>query len=260
MEPGDEYETDAHLPWSELAAGNALSSLDDADRELYLAHAATCAVCRALESDLAEVVAELAFTTPPVQPPASLRDSIMKVVAEDAGRTGDSAATLAPTSPISLVERRTRKAGRAGGLLRPVWAAAAAVVVVAAVGVGVLVNGGSHSTSVAAQCAKVNCPTVQLTASGKAVATVMMLGGTAYVATTGLPATPGGSSYVLWRFSNGTAVAVAAFSSTPTEGPVKAGAVAVPAKQVGELAISQEHGTVPPTSPTDVLAQGVLSS
>jgi hypothetical protein len=257
----DDEILDAHLPWSELAAGHALSSLDEADKVLYLEHAATCAVCRELEADLATVVAELAFSTPAFEPPASLKASIMQAISADDVAAGDAVVGVdsAATPPVSLAQRRERKAA-GSGIPRPVWAAAAAVVVLVAVGTGLIVKGASHSTSVADQCAKVKCPTVQLTASGKAVATVMMLNGDAYVVAPGLPTTPGNARYVLWRTANGKAVAVAAFSSTPTQGPIKAGPVTVPADQVGELAISQEPGHVLPAAPTDVLAQGVLSS
>jgi hypothetical protein len=273
MQPGDEFGAgDGHEQWSELAAGYALSCLDEADEASYVEHAATCEQCRQLESDLADVVAELAFATPAFEPPASLKASIMRAVADNAASAdaavgitalGDPAlgdpAVPPRAAPVSLADHRARKTARTG-LLRPIWAAAAAVVVVVAVGTGLVIKGSTHATSVAAQCARVKCPTVQLTASGKSVATVMMLGGTAYVDAAGLPATPGDSSYVLWRISNGTPIAVASFSSTPTKGPVKAGPVDVPVSQVGELAISQEHGHVLPAAPTDVLAQGVVAS
>jgi Anti-sigma-K factor rskA len=242
---------DAHLIWSELAAGYALSSLDDADEADYLEHAADCPDCVQLAADLAEVVAELAFATPAVEPPASLKASIMRAVASD-----DVAQV---TTASALNERRARKAG-GSRLLRPIWAAAAVIVVLVAVGTGVVVNSSKHSTSVADQCAKVNCPTVALTASGRNVATVMVLNGTAWVAATGLPSTPSDTSYVLWRITGGTPVAVAAFTSTPNEGPVKVGPVTVPVSQVGSLAISQEKGQVLPSVPSDVLAQGVLPS
>jgi hypothetical protein len=256
MEPDSENfdepnKDDPHWLWSELAAGYALSALDDADEASYLEHAADCPDCERLAADLAEVVAELAFATPIVEPPASLKASIMRAVADDG------AARV--TTPSSLDQQRARKAA-GSRLLRPIWAAAAVIVVLAAVGTGVIVSSNKHSTSVADQCAKVNCPTVALTASGRDVATVMVLNGTAWVAATGLPSTPADSSYVLWRITGGSAVAVAAFTSTPDEGPVKVGPVTVPVSQVGALAISQEKGQLLPTAPSDVLAQGVLPS
>jgi hypothetical protein len=254
MEPDNGIENDDHRPWSELAAGHALSSLDDADEASYLAHAADCPQCQQLAADLADVVAELAFATPAFEPPATLKASIMRAVVEDG-------AARKSVAPGSLEDRRTRK-NAASGVLRPVWAVAAAVVILIAVGTTAIVKGASHSNSVsvADQCARVNCPTVQLTASGKAVATVMMLNGTAWVDAAGLPSTPSDSSYVLWRIANGKPVAVNAFSSTPTEGPVKVGPVTVPVSQVGELAISQEKGQVPPSVPSNVLAQGVVAA
>jgi hypothetical protein len=257
MEPDNENDAgmasdDAHRIWSELAAGYALSSLDEADEAVYLQHAAGCPDCEQLAADLADVVAELAFATPSVEPPASLKASIMRAVVED-----DASRVLAPSS---LAQRRAQRNAGKSRLLRPVWAAAAAVVLIAAVSTGIAVRSGSHSTSVADQCAKVNCPTVALTASGRNVATVMVLNGTAWVAATGLPSTPSDASYVLWRIESGTPVAVAAFTSTPNEGPVKVGPVTVPVSDVDSLAISQEKGPTLPAAPSNVLAQGVLPS
>ena len=245
---------EAHLPWSELAAGHALSCLDAPADARYLAHAKDCEQCQQIESELSAVVAELAFAATALQPPPSLKASIMEAVVKDAGQPA------VVDRPVFLAGRRSRRTARRG-LPNPVRAAAAAVVVLVVVGTGIFIRVNSHSSvSVADRCAKVKCLTAQLTASGRAVATVMVLDGTAWVDAPGLPATPVDSSYVLWRIRDGKPVAVAAFRSTPTEGPVKAGPVSVPVAQVSGLAISQEHGKVAPAAPSDVLAQGVVSS
>src|SRR5450432_1985976 len=74
---------DDHDAWSELAAGYALSALDDADQATYLEHDGLCTVCRQLEHDFSEVIADLALTAPAVTPPPSLKASIMRAVVED---------------------------------------------------------------------------------------------------------------------------------------------------------------------------------
>ncbi|HEY0870196.1 MAG TPA: hypothetical protein VGD55_07340, partial [Acidothermaceae bacterium] len=74
--------TDEHELWAELAAGHAMSSLDDADEAMYIQHSASCEVCRDLERDLSLVLADLAHATHPVEPPAALKESIMAAVRE----------------------------------------------------------------------------------------------------------------------------------------------------------------------------------
>ena len=97
--PGD------HEVWAELAAGHALSALDDTDEAVYLEHAATCSTCRELERDLSDLMAELAHVVPPVTPPASLKASIMRTVAEGGSRT-------APV--IAMAGRRSKRPAIAG--------------------------------------------------------------------------------------------------------------------------------------------------
>lgn len=235
-----------HERWAELAAGHVLSSLDETDEAAYLEHASHCDSCQQLERDLSITLGELATSTTPVTPPPSLRASIMReVLADDENHT-------AAVVSIGDARRTTR---------RPTWlvaAAAAAVVIVA----GSVAWGlsGHKQASVAARCAKVHCPTVALDADGRQVATVMVLDKTAYLQANGLPATPAGHSYVLWRISKGQPpVGVAALRTTPTSAPVKAGPVAVPISGVESFAISEEPGDSVPAAPTHVVASGTTT-
>jgi anti-sigma-K factor RskA len=88
----------------------------------------------------------------------------------------------------------------------------------------------------------------------------MVLNKVAYVQAQGLPATPSGRSYVLWRISGqGQAVPIAAVHTRPTQGPIKAGAMPVPITDVSRFALSVEAGDVVPAAPTDVIAEGTVA-
>jgi hypothetical protein len=264
---------DDHAAWSELAAGYAMSSLDDADEATYLQHAATCTTCRELEHDLSVVLAELAHATPALTPPASLKASIMRAVEEDDSLrrsttsidshrsiidlTGAGTAGGSPTSPMpsapnveSITARRARK-------MSPWWAAVAAGVVALAL-VAVWVTPRHKQASIAARCAAVSCPVITLTGAGQAVGSVMVLNDTVYVDAHGLPATPAGDVYVLWSLSTtGKApVGLAALHTVPTSGPVRAAALTTPIGSVAGFALSEEHGDSVPATPTRVLASG----
>ena len=244
----DEHPDDDHARWSELAAGHVLSALDDADEAAYRGHVVSCERCQGLERELASTLADLAELPDQLEPPASLKTAIMREVLADRPRD----------TPVAvLADRKQLPTARANRRMRIVLGAAAAVVVAAAVAVGIDVSGGRSAPSIAEKCASVHCPTVSLLAGGRQVATVLVLDKTAYVEASGLPATPSGKTYVLWRISNGAApVAVAAVHTTPSAGPVAAGPVTVPLADVAGFALSEESGSSAPSAPTDVIAQG----
>lgn len=249
-----------HDVWAELAAGHALSALDDADEAVYLEHATTCSICRDLERDLSEVMAELAQVVPPLTPPASLKASIMRSVNEDESRTAPvipMAGRRSRRSAITDADAPAAAARRVAGL--PLWVASVAASVIAVALVAVFtVPGHSKAQSIAARCAAVNCPVINLTDAGQSVAAVMVLDDAAYLDPHGLPATPAGDEYVLWSLPrNGPATAVAAVRTDPQSGPVKVGAFTAPIANVTGFAVSKERGTSLPPSPSlPLLAQG----
>ncbi|HXR42255.1 MAG TPA: anti-sigma factor [Acidothermaceae bacterium] len=253
-----------HEHWAELAAGHVLSALDDGDEAAYLEHAATCATCRELERELTATFADLAHASPQLVPQPSLKASIMNAVADDDAKH---------TAPVVAIEggrrsvvditdgaRRTVPVAST----RPRWlswpaAAAAAVVVLAAAGLISWGVAGGKKATIAAQCAKVHCPTATLQADGRQVGKVMVLDDVAYVEADGLPATPSGRSYVLWRVSGSNApVGIAAMHTDSSADAVKAGALGVPVSRITAFAVSSEPGDTVPSAPTDVLAQGAL--
>lgn len=252
---------DDHDAWSELAAGYALSALDDADQATYLEHAGSCTICRQLDRDFSEIVADLALTAPAVTPPPSLKASIMRAVVEDdthraqvipiaVTRDGPEQVIASDSGLASPVSRRGRAV--------PPWLFAVAAVVVAVALVAVWALPGRKQASVAARCAAVNCPVVTLNGAGQPLAAVMVLDDTAYVDPHGLPPTPKGDVYVLWSLSDGKSpVGVAALRTVPSSGPVRAGAFITPIGDVRGFAITEEQGNSIPATPSEhLLAQG----
>jgi Anti-sigma-K factor rskA len=257
---------DGHLAWSELAAGYAMSSLDDTDQALYLEHAASCATCRELEHDFSEVLADLAHATPAALPPASLKASVMRAIRDDdsshspvipiAGRRPviDLTDADAPTAAASLTSRRSRRP--------PSWLAGVAAAVVAMTLVAVWLAPRHKQASVAQRCKTATCSVVTLSSAGKQVGAVTVLDNVAYVDAHGLPATPKGEIYVLWslRGSSSAPVGVAALRTAPNSGLVRAGAVTTPFSSVTGFAISEEQGSSMPAAPSKlILAAGVRS-
>lgn len=236
---------DDHERWAELAAGHVLSSLDDADEASYLEHSSHCDSCRQLERDLSITLGELAQLPAPSAPPASLKASILQAVIEDDEEHTANVVSISGGSDRS----RRRKSAWMGAA-----AAGIAIVVAGSIAWGV----GAHKhASVAARCAQVHCPTIALDADGTKVATVMVLDNTAYLQADGLPATPTGHSYVLWRIAAGSApVGMAALHTRPSASPVKAGAITVPISDVTSFAVSEEPGDSVPAAPTHVIATG----
>jgi Anti-sigma-K factor rskA len=251
---------DDHQAWSELAAGFALSALDEADEATYIEHAVSCEACRTLEQDFSEVIADLSLVSPAVTPPASLKASIMRAVLEDDG-------DRAPVIPLAARRDTGQRAARAGSdattlsqrvRSMPTWLLGAAAAVVAVALVATWILPVHKQASVAARCAAVNCPVVTLTGAGQPLAAVMILDDSAYIDPHGLPPTPTGDVYVLWSLSNGKSpVGVAALHTVPNSGPVRAGAFTTPIGDVTGFAVTEERGDSIPSTPSEhLLAQG----
>ena len=105
-----------------LSGGYALGILDEPDRRAFEAHLSTCASCAAEVRDFTAVASALALDVPQIDPPASLRERVLR------------AATL-PAAIEEITSRRTIpevRRPRREGLLALLSAAA----VVIAVGLG----------------------------------------------------------------------------------------------------------------------------
>jgi hypothetical protein len=218
-----------HLALRELAAGAALDDLDPAERHALDAHLATCAPCRALATDLDDVLGELALVAPALEPPRGMRAAVLAAVREPArprltlvaegGHGGPRAAPVSaipasrpiPTTGAPTIERLLRW----GGL------ATAAVLAVLAVGLGAQnqrlqdqvtaatlasrdaqaqLQARQAAVTLAADPAHVSVALHAEAVAPAAHAAVIFRPGTsdAYLLATDLPPTPAGHVYQLW--------------------------------------------------------------
>jgi anti-sigma-K factor RskA len=113
-----------HDELRELSGGYALGILDEQERRAFEAHVSTCASCAAEIRDFTAVASALALDVPQVDPPASLRDRVLRA----ATRPGPQGA-----GGESIAERRAVPEQRRPGRERlfALLSAAAAVIAVA---------------------------------------------------------------------------------------------------------------------------------
>src|SRR5690349_5461481 len=93
-----------------LSGAYAVDALDADERARFEAHLATCADCREEVASLQEAAALLG--TDPVEPPSSVRDSVLAGIASIRPLppvTSETAPTATPTSGDELAARRTRR-------------------------------------------------------------------------------------------------------------------------------------------------------
>lgn len=228
-----------HEQWDELAAGYALHGLSPADEQLFVAHLETCTDCAATLREHELVAAQLGSIShyqDNDQAPSweSMRDRIL------------GPRTEAP-AVVDLAERRRRYTAS-----RRVLAAAAAVVIVAAGGITVwrLSTGGSSCSAAS------GCHQIQLDASGKTLASLVVRNNTVTVTPTHMPAAPAGKVYVLWQQPRGgRATALSAF--TAAAGSPATVTLRDPYAKTAAFAVSLEpaSGSLP-KRPTDTLASG----
>jgi anti-sigma-K factor RskA len=117
--------------WLDQAAPYALGALDDAERQSFEEHLATCAICTAEVDELTNVAGLLASAAPAVAPPAGLRERILadaRAVRPLSGAPRPAAAARRPAEGPRASEPITSKRARPSVLP---WLAAAAAVVFA---------------------------------------------------------------------------------------------------------------------------------
>lgn len=224
---------DTHEVYAELAAGHALSALEPADEQAFLAHLPGCAGCARAIAEHTETLAHLAYGADAAEPPPALLAGIRAGV-EASGRAG------AFPAPVSLDAAREKSARgrslreRGTGRHRTVRAttalvgAAAALVMVAAL---FLVNRGLQSTNDDLQAADQKLSSavqsllrdgsrqVDLAGEGGLRAVAVLNAGTVSLVMEGAPANDRSSSvYVLWERSRfGDVRAVGTFDVRSTD-------------------------------------------
>jgi anti-sigma-K factor RskA len=228
-----------HEQWDELAAGYALHGLTPEDDAVFLAHLDTCPECIAGLKQHELVAAQLG--------------SISHYQDDDEAPSWESMRTaiLGPrteTTPVADLDERRRRYN----VSRRVLAAAAAVVIVAGGGIAIwrVASDGSASCSAAAGCHQ-----IQLAASGRTLAKVVVHGTRVTLTPTNMPAAPAGKTYVLWQQPRaGAATPIGEFTAG-TSGPLTI-ALRAPFAQTSAFAVSLEKSGPPPATPTNMLASG----
>jgi anti-sigma-K factor RskA len=171
-----------HDEYRENIGPYVLGALPELETELLERHLAGCESCRAEVEELRPVTAAIGRSVPQVEPPPSLKASLMEIVNAEAAQ---------PTR-----QRGRRSFGDWFAGVQPRMAAAMAVGVLAlGVLVGVAVDqlagsGGSETTTVAAQVDRTRLP------NGRA--SLAVEGDRGRLQMTGMPQPPAGRVYQLW--------------------------------------------------------------
>ncbi len=269
-------------PLNEQAVGWALHALEPDEEMAVLLHVPHCASCRAVARDAEGVLSHLGAAVEQVDPPSSLRNSLMAAVAEtaqDAVPTTAIPVTEAPAVPPPR-HRAPEQVRPSVGVGRPrgSWlsrrrlvAASAALVAVIAVG-GLAVRTTqleqqsqaltARAQSIADLFQQLDRPGTKHAVlaslkTGGTTAAVIVADGQRQVFSIGLSSNAADSTYVLWGLRAGAAAApLGAFDVTPNDAGVQTVGGGAQSDGFTDYAISIEPGRSMPATPTDVLAKG----
>jgi anti-sigma-K factor RskA len=169
--------TEGHDRWADAAGAYVLGAMGTQERADFESHLATCATCQEDVDELRPAAEALPMASPPMLPPASLKDRIMTEVEREA-------ALLAQAG--GAADRQPARKRRFGSLglwrLAPV---AAALLIVGAL-IGSQLGGGTKD--------------VQFDRAG---ATLKIDGDQATLVAENLPAPPAGRVYEVWVLPEG---------------------------------------------------------
>ncbi|MQA36023.1 anti-sigma factor domain-containing protein [Modestobacter roseus] len=285
-----------HRAWDELAVGWAVHALEPEDEDRFSAHLPGCGRCAATVADTQQVMGALAADLPAAEPSDALRDRLRAAVEEteqvrraDPAPARQSAPPAGPPAgpPVPAAARTGGRdldlvVPRRGGDpdLRPAWRrvlptalVAAAVAAVLALGAWNVLLAGDRDAAraVAAQRSQVldellvpgRATIAPLTEEdGRQVATVVARDGQVQVLSTGLaPNDPTDTTYVVWGVAGDTPVAIGEFDvETPQMELQVVGSAATGLDEYGTYAISIEPGRQAPSEPTEIVANGQVTS
>jgi Anti-sigma-K factor rskA len=264
-------------PLNEQAVGWALHALEPDEEMAVLLHVPHCPSCQAVAQDAESVLSRLGAAVEQVDPPPSLRNSLMAAVA-------DTAQDSAPTTAIPVVPSPRPRAPEPAappsrtGRSRGSWLSrrrlvAASVALVAVIAVGGLAIRTSQleqesqtltarAQSIADLFGQLDRPGTKyaLLASlktGGTTAAVVVADGQRRVFSIGLPSNASDSTYVLWGLRAGAGPApLGAFDVSPTDAGVQTVGAGAQNDGFTDYAVSIEPGRTMPTTPTEVLAKG----
>jgi hypothetical protein len=283
-----------HVVFDELAVGWALQALEPEDEALFLLHLPDCARCARTVSEAFEVMAALATDLSPADPSPGLRDRLRAAVdrTEQLGRpVPDEAPDLAelevfdePVAEVTPVHRGAafphyEHPGASRPPARPTWrrllpTALAAAAVVAMLGLGtwnVLLNESRTSAETAA--AQQSEVVHQLLQPGRAtiarlsdeggheIATVVARQESLQVVADGLAVNDPSHVYVVWGMRDNTPVALGTFNVVQPQTDLRTvGSDGTGLDDYPAYAVSLERGSQAPRVPSDVVAQGQVTS
>ncbi|MGZ8633612.1 MAG: anti-sigma factor [Solirubrobacteraceae bacterium] len=172
------------------AGSYVLRALPDDEHDRFEAHLATCEACRREVADLQMAADTLPLAAVQVGPPPELRERIMTVVRSEAELLN--AAGARADEPQREPARARRRRWRWPTLsLRPLSAALAAGVLVAAGVVGgVVLSGGSYTSTVTG--------TVRIASAPSARASLQLSDETTKLEVRRMPPPPSGKVYQVW--------------------------------------------------------------
>jgi anti-sigma-K factor RskA len=169
-----------HTSYQEEIGAYLLGALTDLERQAFEQHLEECADCRAELERLRPAADALPRSVQQIEPPPSLKVSLMKVVdAEARERSGVPARR-------SFWERLMPR----GGLVRPAFAAAAALAIGLLAGIGIAQLGGDGERTVTAM--------VSGAQAQRASAELQVEDGKATLLTNGLEEPSAGGVYKVW--------------------------------------------------------------
>jgi Anti-sigma-K factor rskA len=288
--PGRDDRDDAHASWDELAVGWALHALEPEDEALFTGHLAGCARCAQTAADTAEVMGAMAGDLPPAEPSEGLRERLRAAVEETEQlpqvpraiepprtppRAPSAPAPLAPAgdlglrTPLPVPQIDRRAAWRRVLPTALIAAAVAAVLSMAAWNVVVSSDRDAAEAVAAEQSAMLDdllapgrVAVAPVTQDGARVATVLARDDQAQVIASGLPVNDSHDQvYVLWGIQGNVPQPLGTFDVvTPQTDLRTVGSSATGLDSYSVYAISIEPGRQMPSSPTDVVGQGEVTS
>jgi anti-sigma-K factor RskA len=289
-----------HATFDELAVGWALHALEPEDEAVFARHLPDCARCARTVAETFEVMGAMATDLPAAEPSPELRDRLRAAVEQteqlpalpdlavpaDADDAGLPVARAVAGPPRPSPARRAtgfpfyeprQQSGPTGA---PTWRrmmpsalVAAAVAAILALGSWAVVLGDQRQqaqTAVAEQSAIMNSllqaghATIAPVADrdGHTVATVVARNGQVQVVTTGLSINNSArSTYVVWGMQDDSPVALGTFDVVSPQTDLRTvGSDSTGLDGYNAYAISLEPGRQAPTTPSDVIANGQVTS
>lgn len=264
---------DDHQIFDELAVGWALHTLEPEDEAVFTAHQPGCARCAETVAGTMEAMAALSTDLPPAEPSEELRLRLRRAV-EETEQVAPPSVTVrsvpAPAAPRVLpVPRETAERPRRRLLPALVAAAAAAVVGLGVWNVALSNDRRELESSLASQNAAMHvlldphrATLAPLGDSDQPVVTVVPHGHSLEVVAHGLPANDAErTSYVVWGMQGHTPVPLGTFDVTGSQMALQTvGSGLTGLSQFHEYAVSLEPGQEAPSTPTDVVATGQVTS